>query len=861
MTSQGEQDEASDRSSKVQTPMTPPGLVISELLSQLKPSRILTQAAWIPRFRQTCFVDETVEGDEPRDTSSAPSPVTWQEHVSSAPPAAFSDSFATLLAGRPQLVYFGEQHHQPHVIRAQIQLMAALADHRDALQSEASAPATTSSSSRTTYHLHLLLEHFSMADQPLLDRFHAGTLSISELCSAYRQRSNEGFQIEMYAPLLLLAREKGARIWGGFPERQWARKTMKEGIAAVKQLESSRSSSLEAEPTKVQPEPQQDAAQPHPVPRPPSPLAPLDITQRSSIPLFSNWDQVSTMAASHRSFLSSLMRPEGSPYFPRLSSLAGCIGPLSPYRVDLSSKPEAAEKGFRPAQALKDSYLAHAARRLVEGGHLLNPETAESAKDRTTDDHKNIVMVVAGLGHIEAGFGAPERVDSDEKEPYKSLIVLSKPNDSPLWLGPEWIGLPQMSKPATLQAEEATSSVNPEWAAKQLLQPHDGQVAGHPGSLQSLRGPSEEHLIVKQSLPVEVGFYEQLCQREPLPRESPASLASRRALQSWTAPYFGALKPSDARPSIITSDLLAGFSKPNVLDVKLGTQLWDDDSSAEKRLRMEEASRSTTSGEWGLRLTGWRTWNEASQDYTLVPKALGKSITGEQLPLGLKAFFGLLPPRSKEARDFQQILQSCDATLISPSKPEARAAAEISASLPPSNVAIDLETKESSLSSTSDAGRQRLALPLLSNYFLPQLSSLLADVSPVEFRMRGGSLLVVYEGDHDALKQKMLNPTRQDESILNLHLIDFAHARFTPGQGPDEGVVKGLKSLKGLVEGILEEEEVKATRTRRAQGVDLGWDRKLADAIVLYDWVDTDQSPSGSPSRSVEGEGEKKEKD
>ena len=70
-------------------------------------------------------------------------------------------------------------------------------------------------------------------------------------------------------------------------------------------------------------------------------------------------------------------------------------------------------------------------------------------------------------------------------------------------------------------------------------------------------------------------------------------------------------------------------------------------------------------------------------------------------------------------------------------------------------------------------------------------------------------------------------------------------------------VVKGLKSLKGLVEGILEEEEVKATRARRAQGVDLGWDRKLADAIVLYDWVDTDQSPSGSPSRSVEGEGEK----
>jgi 1D-myo-inositol-tetrakisphosphate 5-kinase/inositol-polyphosphate multikinase len=31
--------------------------------------------------------------------------------------------------------------------------------------------------------------------------------------------------------------------------------------------------------------------------------------------------------------------------------------------------------------------------------------------------------------------------------------------------------------------------------------------------------------------------------------------------------------------------------------------------------------------------------------------------------------------------------------------------------------------------------------------------------------------------------------------IYSLKLIDFAHARWTPGQGPDENVLKGVRSL------------------------------------------------------------------
>jgi len=45
---------------------------------------------------------------------------------------------------------------------------------------------------------------------------------------------------------------------------------------------------------------------------------------------------------------------------------------------------------------------------------------------------------------------------------------------------------------------------------------------------------------------------------------------------------------------------------PNILDVKLGTVLYDEDAPPEKREWMEKKARDTTSGEVGIRLTGFQ---------------------------------------------------------------------------------------------------------------------------------------------------------------------------------------------------------------------------------------------------------------
>lgn len=48
------------------------------------------------------------------------------------------------------------------------------------------------------------------------------------------------------------------------------------------------------------------------------------------------------------------------------------------------------------------------------------------------------------------------------------------------------------------------------------------------------------------------------------------------------------------------------FVRPNVLDVKLGTVLYEATASEEKRKRMEEQARNTTTLETGVRLTGFQ---------------------------------------------------------------------------------------------------------------------------------------------------------------------------------------------------------------------------------------------------------------
>ena len=47
-----------------------------------------------------------------------------------------------------------------------------------------------------------------------------------------------------------------------------------------------------------------------------------------------------------------------------------------------------------------------------------------------------------------------------------------------------------------------------------------------------------------------------------------------------------------------------------------------------------------------------------------------------------------------------------------------------------------------------------------------------------------------------------------EEEMHKIHevvMIDFAHAHWTPGQGPDENVLKGVRSIRRILKEMLDD--------------------------------------------------------
>lgn len=112
-----------------------------------------------------------------------------------------------------KVVMFGEQHHQPRVLAAQLQLLHTLS--------------TLPQQRKIT----VLMEHFSLLQQPILSAY-AEDGDLEALVTEY-EKGSEGFRIApSYWPILHMARESKAvqsEIRAGFPPREWARFVMRGG--------------------------------------------------------------------------------------------------------------------------------------------------------------------------------------------------------------------------------------------------------------------------------------------------------------------------------------------------------------------------------------------------------------------------------------------------------------------------------------------------------------------------------------------------------------------------------------------------------------------------------------------------------
>lgn len=160
------------------------------------------------------------------------------------------------------------------------------------------------------------------------------------------------------------------------------------------------------------------------------------------------------------------------------------------------------------------------------------------------------------------------------------------------------------------------------------------QVAGHVGGLLTTDDGS---LIIKSALPLELDFYQNhatTAEFEPLRPFLPQFFGTLRleGEHDTTQPGTLAVKPlpegfaqerdkstnlcqsrllrlltlSPFTQSIVLQNLAHTFVRPNIVDIKLGTILYDESATPEKRARMIERARDTTSLETGMRITGFQ---------------------------------------------------------------------------------------------------------------------------------------------------------------------------------------------------------------------------------------------------------------
>lgn len=276
--------------------------------------------------------------------------------------------------------------------------------------------------------------------------------------------------------------------------------------------------------------------------------------------------------------------------------------------------------------------------------------------------------------------------------------------------------------------------------------------------------------------------------------QDPMSIAATLQAQEGQAEEIIEKEQEDAGPergrkldtdhAIVLENVAAGFVKPNVLDVKLGARLWGDDAPAAKRVKLDQVAAETTSGSLGFRIAGMRVWEPAYTNgsrtsggsYRLFDKHYGRALTAASVRRGFEDFF------------FQE---RRNGRCLTPLR------------------RVVLETCQTQLANMAEVlGRE-------------------------ESRMYSASILLVYEGDESALEaavsrfeamqeeamaktqpsneesgqdQDDESDSEYDEELPKLYvvkLIDFAHAAWTPGQGPDENVLQGMRSVGSTLASLL----------------------------------------------------------
>lgn len=232
--------------------------------------------------------------------------------------------------------------------------------------------------------------------------------------------------------------------------------------------------------------------------------------------------------------------------------------------------------------------------------------------------------------------------------------------------------------------------------------------------------------------------------------------------------------------AVVLLNAAHGFVHPNILDVKLGVRLWADDASQEKKTRFDVVTAETTHKDLGFRIAGMRVWQGEG--------AKGPDIDEEGFKVYDKNYGRYSINTTNVTEAFRNFIFA-------------------------ESAGIDEEL-----------GR------LVAQAFYTDVSRIQELLEGHESRMFSASLLFVFEGDGKALRYAMEEASKpppatngngwlseedkyddddddnEDEDtapkIYSVKVIDFAHAEWVPGMGPDENSLIGVRSVAKILKDL-----------------------------------------------------------
>lgn len=303
------------------------------------------------------------------------------------------------------------------------------------------------------------------------------------------------------------------------------------------------------------------------------------------------------------------------------------------------------------------------------------------------------------------------------------------------------------------------------------------QAGGHQGRV--LVDSNDPQRIIKKTKRNELRFYRCLVNQ----LEHPLLPSDANVWSGWRAQFLGpwnhkTLQEDEVfitlenltfrRSSLKTGqgELEQLFNHPNVIDIKLGQKLHDDQATQAKSQRMSRVALETTTAEFGMRLTGAQLWDNHQCEYLGIPKSFGKTIdrTGTDLQNKFNTFFPISDSRPRHEAGAQEVLDG--------------------------------------LTYSAGGIPSKLLKQIVDRSIIPKIIRIRNYLSSFNWRIYGASLLVVFEADLSTLEGILHESSHSDQpdqimqDIASVKVIDFAHVQLA--DSPDHGLLKGLQSTLNL---------------------------------------------------------------